>query len=69
MNEMRTIGDDFPRMQQQVREMREHGRAIGPAGAFYVAVCDDLLTRAEQAASSGDIVRMIAIYKEMKELQ
>lgn len=69
MSETTTVGDDFPRMQAQVREMRDRGKAIGPAGAFYVAVCDDLLRRADEAAMSGDIVRILTVYQEMKELQ
>jgi hypothetical protein len=63
-----TLGEDYINQQARVRELRQHGIEIGPAGAFYVAVCDDLLRRADAAAISGDLVDMICVYKEMKEL-
>jgi hypothetical protein len=65
---METLGEDFPKMQAHVQKMRDHARDIGPAGAFYVAVCDDLLKRASEAAMSGDLAAMVAIYQEMREL-
>jgi hypothetical protein len=64
-----SLGDDFPRQQARVRECRDRGREIGPAGLFYVAVCDDLLRRADEAAISGDLLKMIAVYQEMRELK
>lgn len=66
---MSSLGEDFPLMQARVRKMRDYGKKIGPAGAFYVMVCDDLLKRADEAAISGDVVKMINIYKEMQELK
>jgi hypothetical protein len=48
--------------------MRQYGVEIGPAGRFYVAVCDDLLKRADEAAISGDIVTILRVYQEMREL-
>lgn len=66
---MTTVGDDFPREQERIRECRANGVEIGPAGAFYVAMCDDLLRRADRAAMSGDIVQILAVYQEMREFQ
>lgn len=63
-----SVGADFPRMMSQVTEMREQARRLGPNCAFYVAVCDDLLKRADEAWKSGDVLRILPVYKEMQEL-
>lgn len=64
-----TVGDDFPRQQGRVRGIRDAAKSIGPAGSFLVAVCDDVLRRAEAAAMSGDIVTILRVYQEMREMQ
>lgn len=64
-----TLGDDFPVQQARIRKLRDYGKEIGPAGAFYVAVCDDLLRRADKAAIEGDIVAMVSLYQEMREMK
>ena len=66
---MTTVGDDFPRQQERVRTCLEHGLEIGPAGRFYVAVCREILKRADEAVISGDIVLVLRFYNEMKEFQ
>lgn len=66
---MNTLGDEFPKAQERIRRLRDYGREIGVAGTFYVAVCDDLLRRADRAAIEGDTVAMIAIFKEMQEMK
>ncbi len=50
-----------------MREKIQHGREIGPAGAFYVMMAEDLLRRADKAAIEGDIVQILQVYQEMKE--
>lgn len=65
----KTLGDDFPVQQERIRRLRDQGKEIGPAGAFYVMVCDDILRRADHAAISGDLTEMILVYHEMKELK
>lgn len=64
-----SVGDDYPRQQERIREAVQAGREIGPAGAFYVMVGEDLLRRADQAAISGDIVQMLSVYQEMREFK
>lgn len=64
-----TLGDDFPREQARVREVLGYFKAIGPAGAFGAAMIEDVLRRADQAAISGDVVAMIRVYQEIKEIE
>jgi hypothetical protein len=66
---MASVGDDYPREQARIREVRDNAREIGPAGGFLVAICDDLLRRADEAAISGDVVAVLRLYTEMKELE
>ena len=66
---MTTLGDDYPRQQERVRRCRDQAKALGPAGIFYVAVCDDLLRRADKAAVEQDLPAMLRVYAEMKELK
>ena len=66
---MTTLGDEYPKAQARFRRMRDKGKEIGPAGAFYVAMCDDLLRRADQAAVEGDLAQMIRVFAEMKEMK
>lgn len=63
-----TIGDDFPRQQARVRQCLENGLEIGPAGAFYVATCREVLAQAEAAAISGDIVAILAAYQALRDI-
>lgn len=66
---MITVGDDFPRQQERMRECLQNGLDIGSSGRFYVAVCKEILKRADEAVISGDIVRILRSYTEMKEFQ
>ena len=66
---MTTLGDDYPNQQARIRVCLQNGREIGPAGAFYCAVAEDLLRRADKAAIEGDLPAMIAVYNEMKEFK
>jgi hypothetical protein len=64
-----TVGDDYPRQQARVRMIRDHAQEIGPAGAFLVAICDDVLRRADAAAIGGDVVAIMRVYQEMREMK
>lgn len=66
---MMTIGEDFPIQQARMRRCIEQGLATGPNGRFYVAVCEEILRRADEAAISGDVVLILRSYNEMKEFQ
>jgi len=61
-----SLGEAFPREQARVREILGYYKEIGPAGAFGVALIEDILRRADRAAISGDVVEMIRVYKEMQ---
>lgn len=66
---MTTVGDDFLIQQERLRECLQNGLDIGPSGRFYVAVCKEILKRADEAAISGDIIMILRSYNEMKEFQ
>lgn len=65
----KSVGEDFPEQQRRVRMIQQHAREIGPPGMFLVAMCEQALREAEQAAISGDPVRILAAYKELTEFQ
>lgn len=64
-----TLGDVYPQQQARLRQCLVHGKEIGPAGAFYCEVIEDLLKRADRAAMEQDLPAMISIYKEMQEIK
>ncbi len=64
---MTSLGDEYPKEQARLRGLLEQYREIGPAGAFGHMMISQVLARADQAAVSGDVVAMIASFKEMKE--
>ena len=64
-----SVGEDFPKQQERVRRLQQFGREIGPAGAFYVAVCEHALKQAETAAMSGDPVAILMAYKALAEIE
>jgi hypothetical protein len=49
--------------------IQKHAREIGPAGSFLVAIAEQALREAEAAAMSGDIVRILRAYNDLKEFQ
>lgn len=65
---MKSLGEAFPQEQARMRELLGYGKEIGPAGAFYCAVIEDLLQRADKAAIEQDTVAMIRIYEEMRKI-
>jgi hypothetical protein len=60
-----TLADALPREQERVRELVAVYDTI-PTGAFGAAMLRQALTRAEHAASSGDVVAMLRSYEELK---
>ena len=65
--ENETLGDAFPREQARCRELLGAYKEIGPAGAFACAVVNRILRDADDAAASGDVVRMLRSHEAMKE--
>lgn len=65
---MTTVGEDLPKQMARVRdELIPQYQSIGPASGFAVAMMRRSLDRAAEAMASGDLVGMIAAYKELKD--
>lgn len=66
---MTSLGEQFPIEQERVREVLRQYEAIGPSGQFGALFIRQTLKRADQAAISGDVVEMIRVFQEMKEIE
>ncbi len=65
---MNTLGEDLPKQMAYVRdELIPQYESIGPASGFAVAMMKRSLDRAAVAMAEGDLVSMIAAYKELKD--
>lgn len=65
----KSLGDLFPKAQARVRCLKEIGASLGPSGAFYVMLCEQALREADEAAISGDVVRMLRAYQAMEDIK
>ena len=63
---MNSVGDEFPKEQSRVRECIERYRKLGPAGSFAALMLTDVLREADEAAISGDPVRILRAFKAMQ---
>ncbi len=61
---MNNLAEAFPVEQRRVRKLVAIYDTI-PNGAFGAAMLRQALTRAEQAAASGDVVAMLRSYQEL----
>ena len=59
------LAEALPAEQQRVRELLPLYDAI-PTGVFAATLMRHALTKAEQAAASGDVVAMLRAYDELK---
>lgn len=66
---MSTLGEDFPKEQERLRELLEDYKAIGPSGTFGYLMISNTLREANEAAISGDLPRMIRAYQQMKDCE
>ena len=66
---MASLGEEFPKQQARVRTILGHFRDIGPPGMFGAAMIEQVLQRADQAASGGDVIAMLRSFEEMKEIE
>jgi hypothetical protein len=67
---MTTVGDDLPKEMARVRDvLMPLYLSIGPAGGFALGMMRRSLDRAAKAMAEGDLVGMIAAYKELKDYQ
>ena len=63
---MTSVGEDFPQQQERVRHLIDDYRALPDgAGEIGAVIMDDVLKRAADAQSSGDIVRILRSYQEL----
>lgn len=62
---MASLATELPREQQRVRDLLPLYDAI-PTGIFAATMMRQALTRAEQAAASGDVIAMLQSYEELK---
>lgn len=62
----KSLGELFPEEQARCRIVLGHYKEIGAPGAFGAAAIEDMLKRADRAATEQDIVAMLGIYEEMK---
>lgn len=65
---MDTLAEALPREQRRVRELIEIYKTI-PTGIFAITMMRQSLEKAEQAAASGDVVAMLAAYKDLKDYE
>jgi len=67
MSEVQSLGTEYPKQQERCRELLQAYKEIGPAGAFGHHMISAVLREADEAAVSGDLVRMIRAFERMKE--
>lgn len=63
---MSSVGEDFPREQRRVRELLDVYRSLGRNGAFGAAALERVLTQAEEAMASGDVVKILFAYELLR---
>lgn len=65
--EIKTLGDELPKEIARVRDIvLPLYIEIGPAGAIGAMLIRQSLDQASKAMMSGDVVAMIAAYKDLK---
>ena len=64
---MSSVGEEFPKEQARVRELLAEYRKLPPqSGWFGVAMLEATLKEADEAAISGDVVRILRAYEALK---
>ncbi len=63
---MISLAEALPKEQARCREILGYYNAIGAAGRFGAAFIEQSLKKADEAVMSGDLVRMIQAYEELK---
>ena len=64
-----SLADALPRECARVRTVLGYYREIGPAGMFGAAMIEASLRRADAAMASGDVIAMIAAFKDLQEIE
>jgi hypothetical protein len=65
MSEQKTLATELPKEQARCCELLAAYKQI-PTGGFGAAMIEASLREADEAAVSGDLVRMIAAYQRLK---
>lgn len=65
---MSSVGEEFPKEQERVRELLSVYKTI-PTGGFGAAMIEQVLKRADEAAISGDAIAILRAYEELKGCQ
>ncbi len=63
---MSSIGTEFPKEQERVRKVLTQYEAIGNPGIFGATMIKESLCKAEQAAISGDVIKILQAYEDLK---
>lgn len=61
-----SLGEEYPKEQARCRELIQIYRDLGPVGTFGLIQIEATLREADEAAISGDVVRMLAAFERMK---
>lgn len=64
-----SLAEALPREQARVREILGLFKQIGPAGMFGAAMIEIDLREADAAVMSGDVVRMLRVFKKLQEIE
>ena len=65
---MGSVAEALPKEQARVREILGYYKEIGSAGLFGATMIEQSLKRADEAAISGDVARMITALKDLQEI-
>lgn len=66
---MTSVGEEFPRQQEIIRKLWGEYVAMGEKGKAAADTLEDLLGRAAEAQSSGDVVELLRAYGQMVEVR
>lgn len=64
-----SLAEALPREMARVRTVLGHYKELGPVGAFGAIWIEDALRRADLAVMSGDVVQMLQVYEDLKEIE
>jgi hypothetical protein len=64
-----SLAEALPSEQARVREVLALYKALGPVGAFGVAMIEQDLAAADRATAAGDTVGMLRAYQTLKDIE
>ena len=68
MSNITTLGDALPKEIARVREVLGHYKELGPVGMFGAMFIEQSLQAADKAIMAGDVVEMLRVFAELKEI-